>query len=156
MTDPTNRPRRTRRRLLQGSAAAAAVSIGIASALHPSAAGADPKQEAFELACDNGENYTVVANGNGEYTPALATGSNTVLVPVSFGAFTGTLTPSDGSDPLLINDPPVAKGSSANSGKNLVTCTFEFTFVNTESQPGFPAGTFIGGGTAVVKVVPGR
>lgn len=32
-----------------------------------------------------------------------------LLVPVSFGAFTNTVTPSDGSDPILIDDPPVSK-----------------------------------------------
>lgn len=118
--------------------------------------GADPKGDTFEVVCDNNKTYTLVSNGNGEFTAAHDINSNATLVPVSFGEFTGTLTYPDGTQQTF-TDPPAAKGQSAKGAKNLVNCTFSFTEESDGSDPEFPAGsTFTGSGTALVRITPSK
>lgn len=101
----------------------AAASAGtIALSVAGNAAAAPPQAEEFDLECDNGEAYTVWANGNGDFTPGHIIGSPGVLVPLSFEF---TFTPAGGGDPEMES---LAKGNgNAMSGKELVTCTFGFS-----------------------------
>jgi hypothetical protein len=133
---------------------AGVAAFGIASALLVGTAGADPsKGDTVPLVCDNGKAYTVVVNGNGEFTPAHDLNSNTVFVPVSFGSTTITAVLPDGTV-MTFTEPGSSKGQSAKGLKNPVTCTFTFSFTSDGSDPnGPPAGTVVTGtGTVVVRV----
>lgn len=138
--------------------AAGLLAFGIASTFWMGTAGADPtKGEVFPISCDNGKSYEVVSNGNGDFTPAHDVGSNATLVPVSFGAFTGTITDGNGNVVETFNEPAESKGQSAKGLKNAVTCTFSFSEVSDGSHPDFPLGyTFTGSGSAVVRITPSR
>lgn len=127
------------------------VALGMASTLVVGAASADPKGgETIPLDCDNGESYVVVTSGNGEFTPGHLADGTGMLVPIGFGAFTGTVTDdATGEVVETIDEPPVWKGQSAKSAKDAVTCTFEFG----GSEDGF---TFAGSGSVVARIVPGR
>ena len=61
------------------------------------AAGADPKAGVTHLTCENGASYEVVVAGNGNWTPAHDSNSNTVFVPTWFGDFHGTVRDADGN-----------------------------------------------------------
>ncbi len=132
--------------------------VGLASTLWVGAAGADPKGEVLELVCNNGQTYTVATNpGSGSFTPAFDVDSNSVLVPVTFGAFTGTLFDDEGNVVESFTEPAESKGRSAQRLRNAVTCSFTVDEVSDGSDPEFPEGyRFVGGGTVVVKVTPAR
>lgn len=137
------------------------LALGVSSALMSGPAVADPSNAknsfATELTCDNGRTYQVVVNGNGEFTPAHDTASNAVLIPVSFGPFTGTIRDNNGDVVETFTEPGSSKGQSAKGVKNPVTCTFNFTETSDGSDPDFPAGyTFTGSGSVVVKITPQR
>jgi hypothetical protein len=112
------------------------------------AAGADPKGGVTILTCDDGSTYETVVAGNGNWTPAHDTNSNTILVPTWFGDFHGTLRDADGNvieDFVEEGDSP--KGQSATNKGDIVACTFSFTEVSDGSDPEFPEGfTFTGVG----------
>jgi hypothetical protein len=125
--------------------AAGAAIAGIAA---PSAFAASEK-DTIPLECDNGNSYVVVVNGNGDWTPARDTASTSVLVPLSFGDFTGTITYPDGTVEPLPPEPGGAKGKG-NAGKHatdLVTCTFSFSGVE-------DGVLFEGGGTVTGFITP--
>lgn len=141
--------------------AAGAVAIVAGMALMGGTASADPvnAKDSFvtDLVCDNGQTYTVVVNGNGDFTPAHDINSNATLVPVAFGDFTGTITDADGNVVDTFTEPGAGKGQSAKGGKNLVTCALSFTEVSDGTDPEFPAGfSFTGTGTVVVKITPSK
>ncbi len=106
-------------------------------------AGADPKGgDTFPLVCDDGNTYTVTTNGNGEFTPAHDVNSTSMLIPLSFGEFQGTVTYPDGTTEQ-ITEPGISKGQSGKNAKNTVTCTFSFS--GTEDGVTFSAtGTVVG------------
>lgn len=112
------------------------------------AAGADPKGGVTTLTCDDGTSYEVVVAGNGNWTPAHDTTSNTILVPTWFGDFHGTVRDAEGNvvdDFVEEGDSP--KGQSATNKGDIVECTFSFTEVSDGSDPEFPEGfTFTGVG----------
>lgn len=138
-------------RVLAGLATA-----GVASTLWIGAARADPEGETRELVCDNGQTYTVAVNGNGVFTPAFDTDSNAVLVPVAFGAFTGTLYDEEGNVVRTRSDPPILKGQSSRTLENAVTCSFTFEEVGDASHPDLPEGyKVVGSGTVIMRVTPG-
>lgn len=111
---------------------------------------ADPmKGEVIPLDCDNGESYTVVVNGNGAFTPAHDTDSNSMLVPVEFGEFTGTVTDAQGNVVDSFTEPGLPKGQSAKGKKTLVTCEFEFS----GTEDGL---TFTGSGTVIGFITPAK
>ena len=149
---PAEREDGVRHRLAGGLAA-----LGLALAATTGAAGADPKGETCELECDNGETYEVITSGSGDFTPALVVDSNTVLVPVEFGAFHGVVRNPAGAIVDEFNDPPTPKGQSGKNLKDPVECEFSFFEVSDGSDPEFPAGfTFSATGSVTVRVVPGR
>ena len=103
------------------------VAGGLALGVAAAPVAAHPKDaETFPLVCDDGNTYIVTTNGNGEFTPAHDTDSNTVFVPLSFGDFHGTVTDSEGNVEEF-TEPGVAKGQSGKNAKNTVTCTFSFS-----------------------------
>lgn len=110
------------------SRAAVAAIVG-ATAIVASAggAGADPKGMPVQLSCGGAE-YEVVVVSNGEFSPAHDLGSNTVFVPVSFGAFAGTLTDLTVDEVVATeSDPgPSTKGNSQARGRTLLHCIYSF------------------------------
>jgi hypothetical protein len=121
---------------------------GALFAISAAPAGADPKGgEAIPLTCDNGNSYTVVTNGEGEFTPAHDVDSNSTFVPLAFGEFHGTVTDPGGNVVATIDEPAIAKGQSNRNGKGNVTCTLTFS----GSEDGF---TFSGTGTVTGFITP--
>jgi hypothetical protein len=94
----------------------------------------------FPLTCD-GTTYQVTVSGNGQWTPARDTDSTVVFHPTAFGEFTGTFTPSDGSDPINETDPPEEFQAQPSNGHETVDCSYQISFTE-------PDGTFEGSGTA--------
>ncbi len=124
-------------------------------------AAADPKSgETFQVACSNGATYSVVTPpANGSFTPAFDVNSNTVLIPVVFDGFTGTVFNEKGEVVGGFTDPTVeVKGSGKQ--RNLTRCeaTFEGTFTLTaeeaveEGLPGAGTYTFIGSGEVLAQI----
>ena len=96
------------------------VSAGLTAGALAPLAGADPtnsKRATTINAVCNGQNVTVVVNGNGTFTPAHVVGSRAVFVPTAFN-LTFTFTPTGGS-PIVETD----TASKAGPLKNLTTCT---------------------------------
>ena len=90
------------------------VAAGLALAVAAVPAGADPtKQGTFELACSDGQTYTVAGNGNGDFTPVHDTDSNTVFIPLSFGEFNFTITDAQGNVIDTAASPPTPRASRA-------------------------------------------
>jgi hypothetical protein len=114
-------------------------------------AAAHEGEETFPVDCGDSGVFELRTHGNGEFTAAQDVHSNTVLVPVAFGDFTGVITDAEGNVVDSFTEPGVRKGSGKQ--KFDATCTFAFTFVSDGSDPEFPAGfTFTGSGTADVKI----
>lgn len=132
------------------------LALGTTAGLLAGPVGADPKQEIIPVTCDNGNTYDLAVNGNGEFTPGHDVDSNTVLIPVAFGTFTGIIRNAAGAQ---VGDPIVEEGAEkGQSGKKAetVTCTVSFSFTNTgtETEDGVPpGGTFTGSGTVIARVV---
>src|SRR5947199_8995439 len=93
----------------------------LAAVAIPPTAGADPVRAKNSLqiqaVCPGAAPYTVVVNGNGEFTPAHLLGSTAVFIPTAFD-ITFTFTPTGGSR-MSETD------TSAKAGpiKNASTCT---------------------------------
>ncbi len=127
-------------------------------------AGADPVNSKrvdgpFEVACPDQTFENVVGNGNGEFTPGHDLESTTMLIPVAFGTFTGTLYDAQGNAvDTFTEDGFSAKGQSVDQVPGVVACTFSFTEVSDGSDPdGPPAGfTFVGGGEVWGLITPAR
>ena len=149
-------------RALKRCATAGMLTAGLLVAAPAGTAVADPKGETFQLVCGNGKTYEVVTPpGNGDFTPAHDVNSNTVLVPVEFGAFTGTIF-QDGVELFSFTEGErLTKGSGKQ--RNTTTCSFSFreTFTVTEEPTDaedLPPGVyeFEGSGTVVVQIKGGR
>jgi hypothetical protein len=133
------------------TAALAAAMLGLAIALAGPAA-ADPKGEVVPVDCGE-TTYLVAVSGNGQFSPGHDTASTSILIPVSFGEFTGTLFDEEGNIVDTFVDPAVSKGPGA-VGKATVDCTFTFseTFEDPELGPGI--FTFTGSGSVQGFVTP--
>ena len=144
------------RKLIAG-AAVAAMAVGWAAGT----AGADPvnaprAQDPFTVTCGN-RSYEVVTNGNGEFTPAHDINGTSMLIPVNFGPFTGTIRDADGNEVDSFTEEGTTKRHAAKNSKDLVECTFSFSEVSDGSDPEFPAGyTFTGEGTVTGRITPAR
>jgi len=126
------------RLLIAGALALGA--LGVSSAT----AHADPSVGLLvELECQ-GETFQVVVAGNGEWTPAHDLNSNLVGVPIAFGEFTGTFTPTEG-EPETFTEPGSAKPNMPRSRNLVVECTFSFSETS-------PEGTFTGSGSVTLLV----
>jgi hypothetical protein len=134
-------PKLTTRALLGAAAAAGLLGIGVG------AAGADPRGGVTELTC-GGTSYEVVVAGNGNWTPAHDSDSNTMFIPTWFGDFHGTVRDAEGVVvDEFVEEGDSSKGQSAKNKGDIVDCTFSFTEVSDGSDPEFPEGyTFSGEG----------
>jgi hypothetical protein len=132
----------------------AAVAVGVLGS-SMGAAGADPKGGGTHLTCD-GASYEVVVAGNGNWTPAHDTDSNTVFVPTWFGDFHGTVRDDAGNVvDEFFEEGDFPKGQSAKNKGDILECTFSFTEVSDGSDPEFPEGfTFTGEGEVRVFATP--
>jgi hypothetical protein len=96
------------------------VSAGLIAGVVVPLAGADPtnakRATTINAAC-NGQDVTVVVNGNGTFGAAHVVGSKAVFVPTAFN-LTFTFTPTGGS-PIVETE----TASKAAPLKNLTTCT---------------------------------
>lgn len=103
-----------------------------------------------------GTAYQTVVNGNGDFAPAHDTNSNSILVPVAFENFTGTIRDDAGNVVDTFTEAFVErKGQSAKNKTDVVDCVYTFTEVSDGSDPEFPAGwTFTGEGGVSVTVTP--
>ena len=120
--------------------ALALTGVGVSGAT----AHADPSVgELVELECQ-GETFQVVVAGNGEWTPAHDLNSNLVGVPIAFGEFTGTFTPTEG-EPETFTEPGNAKKNMPRTRNLVVECTFSFSETS-------PEGTFTGSGSVTLMV----
>ena len=138
----------TRRLARAGTTAGLALLFPLA--MVPASSWADVKGEPFSLTCGQ-TTYSVVVNGNGEWTPAQDTGSNRVFVPHQFGTFHGEVRDAQGNLVDSFDEP----GSVQGKGKQPrdITCTFVFHEVSDGSDPEFPEGyTFHGTGTVIGQV----
>ena len=133
------------------TAALAAAMLGLATALAGPAA-ADPKGEVVPVECGE-TTYLVAVSGNGRFTPGHDTASTSMLIPVSFGEFTGIVTDEDGNEVDHFVDPAASKGPGA-TNKATVDCTFSVS--ETFEDPDLGTLTFTGSGSVQGFVTPGR
>jgi hypothetical protein len=129
-----------KRRLLVLVAAGVLAAVAIAPT-----AGADPTNaknaQQLQAVC-GAETFTVVVNGNGEFTPAHLIGSTSVFVPTAFDV-TFTFTPTGGS-----TETETDTSAKAAPIKDTITCTIPF-----QSFPS-PFGTFTIEGTVTGFLTP--
>jgi hypothetical protein len=129
-----------KRRLLVLVAVGALAAVAIAPT-----AGADPTNARNSLqlqAVCGTETFTVVVNGNGEFTPAHLIDSTSVFIPTSFD-ITFTFTPTGGS-----TETETDTSAKAAPIKDTITCTIPF-----QSFPS-PVGTFTIQGTVTGFLTP--
>jgi hypothetical protein len=142
------------RAIMRTTLVTAVAAVAAVILLPAASAAADPTNAKdtipIQLACDNGHSYTVVANGNGQFTPAHDLDSTAIVVPVAFGEVTATVTDPDGNVVDSETDPPVSKGSSAQNPNATTNCSF---FASATDPDGF---TFTLTGTATVLITPSR
>ena len=109
-----------------------------------SAAAADPtgapSSTVIHLTC-GGEEFQAVVNGNGAWGPAHDLGSNTVLVPVSFGEAHFTLTNANGDVLDESTDPPRVKGAGRHAD---LDCTYVGSGTFEDPELGVLTFTFSG------------
>jgi hypothetical protein len=122
---------------MRRGASVLAIAAGVVALAQPAAA--QGNKNSFPLTCGN-TTYQVTTSGNGDWTPARDNGSTLVFHPTAFGEFTGTFTPSDGSPPSDVTEPPSEFQAQPNNGHPTVSCSFHLVF--TDSY-----GTFEGGGS---------
>jgi hypothetical protein len=130
---------------------------GLALVAAAAPAGADPvnapNATRVPISCDNGNTYDAVVNGEGDFAPAHDTNSTKVLVPLSFGEFTGTITDANGGVVDSFTDPAMTKGKASKKQRRTQTsCTY--TFSGTFEDPDLGTLTFAGTGDVTGFVTP--
>jgi hypothetical protein len=90
--------------------------------------------------------YHAVVNGNGVWSPAHDLNSNSILIPVAFGAETHVFTDLNGTVTTTIF-PGTAKGSSAPNGGTLLNCSYHIAL-------SFPIGSLVIDGTVTGFATP--
>lgn len=125
------------------------VLIAVLSAIFAVPAGADPKTEPLELTCEGVPDGTITSNGNGMWTPGLASASTGVYIPYKF-EFSFMFIPDEGD--------PIDFGTEVEEKKNVPKNTKSHDhgvcqFTDTEEvvdDPDFGTGTFVFMGKAYV------
>jgi hypothetical protein len=129
-----------KRRLLVVVASGALAALAIAPT-----AGADPtnakNSQQLQAVCGT-QTYTVVVNGNGEFTPAHLIGSSSVFIPTAFD-ITFTFTPTGGS--TMTETDTSAKAAPL---QNTIDCEIPFQSFSS------PFGTFTIEGTVTGFLTP--
>jgi len=138
---------RTITRRLASALAITALSAALAGGTALAAPVEAPNAETIALDCGEAGTVDVVTNGNGEWTPGHLLDGNGVLVPLSFGEFTGVVRDAEGNVIDEFTEPATSKGRARARGRERVTCTFTLTFTEdgitatvTGSVTGFMAG----------------
>jgi hypothetical protein len=133
---------------------------GLLLAVAAAPAGADPKGDPITVVCDNGQTYYATSPEGGnddhsrnDFTPALDSAGTSVLVPVSFGEFTGTVTDTSGNVLFEFVEPASSKGQAAAHSRSTTTCTFSFSGEFVDEQSGETL-VFTGSGTVTGFVTP--
>ncbi len=126
------------------AAAVVACSMAVTSAGSAAPKNA-PESLTVTIVCPSGT-YVAVVNGNGEFTPAHSLDSNTVLIPIAFGEFTGTFTDANGVT-TTETEPPSAKGSAVPANGRIQDCTYSFL-------QSFPDGSSFAGSGSVTGFIP--
>ncbi|MEO6654027.1 MAG: hypothetical protein ABIP17_15375 [Ilumatobacteraceae bacterium] len=123
----------------------ACAALALAGAgLQASAAGAAPKPSLdIQLTCGD-EVVDVSVAGNGDWTPAHDLNSPLVGVPIAFGPFSGTFTPTVG-DPVTFTDPPFEKRNVPKTRNLVIDCTYTVSGEDAD-------GTFTGAGSVTIMV----
>jgi hypothetical protein len=101
-------------------AATAAMLLVLLGVLAAPAYADPPNIEPFPITCD-GVTYTVVTPGQGNWTPALVTTSNQVLIPFSFH-----ITVTNVATGEVVFEEEVSKAAASRAATT--TCTFGETF----------------------------
>jgi hypothetical protein len=116
------------------------------------AASADPQQNIGQvtITCDNGSTYQAVLFSNGEWSPALDTASNAVLVPLTIGPSHIVVTDAEGNVVEDSTDPSVSVKGDAVNHVTATSCTFLI------EGPTDEGGTFRLEGSVVALVTPVR
>jgi hypothetical protein len=129
-----------KRRLLVLVASGALAAMAIAPT-----AGADPtnakNSQQLQAVCGT-QTYTVVVNGNGEFTPAHLIGSTSVFIPTAFD-ITFTFTPTGGS-----TETETDMSAKAAPLQNTIDCEIPFQSFSS------PFGTFTIEGTVAGFLTP--
>ncbi len=113
------------------------IAAGLAVLSPAGSAAADPKSgETFQVECENGATYSVITPpAEGSFTPGFDVNSNTVLIPVVFDGFEGTVFDENGDEVASFTDPTVeVKGSGKQRNLTRCTATFEGTFTLTAEE----------------------
>lgn len=143
------------RRVLAASAIIVTTFGGLLALARP--ASADPINAKDSLVvtvmCANGNTYSVVTNGNGNFTPAHDVNSTAMLIPLWFGEQTFTLTDPNGVVVDQETVPASAKGSSASAPNRATQTACTFSGSQTDPSSGF---TFTIAGSVVGFVTPSR
>jgi hypothetical protein len=100
--------------------ATAAMLLALLGVLAAPAYADPPNIEPFPITCD-GVTYTVVTPGQGNWTPALVTTSNQVLIPFSFH-----ITVTNVATGEVVLEEEVSKAAASHAATT--TCTFGDTF----------------------------
>lgn len=125
---PTPQPRGTRRNhrvprlglfIVAGAGVAAAAALSISAP-----ASADPEGHPIEVVCDNDTTYWAIGQGNGQFAAVHGVDSNSLLIPTSFGEFSGVITDNTGTVVEEFTDPPAVKGRSTRPRGTSVSCTY--------------------------------
>lgn len=99
------------------------------------------------IVCPSGT-FEAVVNGNGGFTAAHAVDSNTVLIPIAFGVFTGTFTDANGVTSTE-TEPATTKGKAVPANGAVENCNY------TVDLP-FPDGSSFVGSGSVTGFIPGK
>ena len=121
---------------LIGVAAAALLALGLATT------GSAAQAEQVELDCGADGTFTVLTNGNGQFTPGRLVGGGGALIPVAFSDQHATFTDNEGN--VFEDFPPDVVKGNGHPGKNhdLITCDFSITFED-ENGSGSFSGTVV-------------
>jgi hypothetical protein len=122
-----------RLRLVVGVVVATTAVVG-ASAVAQAAPVNSKNAFPITLVCPSGT-YSAVVNGHGSFTASHDTDSNTVLIPIAFGEFIGTI-----NGVVVEDDPPVVKGNSTPANGRVEDCYYTVQFDT-------PDGVFMGSGS---------
>jgi hypothetical protein len=139
--------------------AIAAFISAVALAGLPAEAQADPTGGGvFTLDC--GEAGTVditTPPGDGEFTPGFLTGSQDLIIPLSFD-ISGTATLPDGKVIQLFTDASAKGHGNADPNRDTVTCAIseQDTITDPGDESGLPVGTVISVEGTVTGFVTGR
>jgi hypothetical protein len=108
-----------------------ATGLAVVSAVPASADPPVPDGATMTLTCGQDVWSITVAPGHGQWTPAMALEGQTVFIPLTFGAAHGVLYDSEGNVVEEFYDDTVVHkggGHAERGGKELVDCTYVFTF----------------------------